>query len=115
MTVRSRSIEALLDQFPGCMDTTTIIEELQNVADRLGLEVRAEKGNFRGGRCIVGDEELIMLNKRHQPETQLVVMAEALRDAPLDTIYLKPVVRQALEETWADIDAASEEASHVDG
>jgi hypothetical protein len=96
------------------MDTTTIIEELEDVAERLGFDVRAEKGNFRGGRCIVGGEELIMLNKRHQPETQLVVMAEALRDAPLDTIYLKPAVRQALEETWAARDAASEEAPHAD-
>ncbi len=96
------------------MDTTTIIEELEDVAERLGFDVRAEKGNFRGGRCIVGGEELIMLNKRHQPETQLVVMAEALRDAPLDTMYLKPAVRQALEETWAARDAASEEASHAD-
>lgn len=97
------------------MDTSTIIEELEGVANRLGFEVRTEKGNFRGGRCIVGGEELIMLNKRHQPETQLVVLAEALRDAPLDTIYLKPAVRQALEDTWAAIDASSEEASHVDG
>ena len=97
------------------MDTTTIIDELEDVARRLGFDVRAEKGNFRGGRCVVGEEELIMLNKRHQPETQLVVMAEALRDAPLDTIYLKPAVRQALEDTWAQLDAASEEASHVDG
>lgn len=105
---------ALLDQFIICMDTTSILEELEDVAGRLGFEVRSEKGNFRGGRCIVAGEELIMLNKRHQPETQLVVMAEALRDAPLDTIYLKPVVREALEDTWAAVDAASEEAPHAD-
>jgi hypothetical protein len=97
------------------MDTTTVLEELEDVAGRLGFEVRIEKGNFRGGRCIMGGEELIMLNKRHQPETQLVVMAEALREAPLDTIYLKPAVRRALEDTWAQLDAASEEASHAEG
>jgi hypothetical protein len=96
------------------MDTTTIIEELEDAAERLGFDVRAEKGNFRGGRCVVGGEALIMLNKRHPPETQLVVMAEALRDAPLDTIYLKPAVREALEDTWAALDAAPEEASHAD-
>jgi hypothetical protein len=93
------------------MKTTTIIEELEDAAQRLGFEVRAEKGNFRGGRCVVDGEEFIMLNKRHQPETQLVVMSKALRDAPLDTIYLKPAVREALEDTWAAVDAASEEAS----
>jgi hypothetical protein len=37
-----------------------------------------------------------------------------LRDAPLDTIYLKPAVRQALEDTWAQLDAEAEEASHVE-
>jgi hypothetical protein len=96
------------------MDTTTIIDELEDVAERLGFEVRAEKGNFRGGRCTVGETDLIMLNKRHHPERQLIVMAEALRDAPLDTIYLKPAVRQALEDTWAALDAPPEEASHAD-
>ncbi len=95
------------------METTTIIEELEDVAERLGLAVRAEKGNFRGGRCVVGEQEIIMLNKNHLPETQLVVFANALREAPLDTIYLKPAVRTALEEAWALDDAPSEEAPHV--
>jgi len=93
-----------------CMDTVAVIEELKDVAARLGVEVRTEPGNFRGGRCVVDDEEIIMLNENDLPETQLVVLAEALREAPLDTIYLKPAVRRALEAAWAD--AASAEASH---
>lgn len=97
------------------MNTTTILEELEDVAHRLGFEVRTEKGNFRGGRCVVGNEEIIMLNKHHLPETQLVVLAEALKEAPLETIYLKPAVRRALEEAWAEEDDSSEEAPHVDG
>ena len=92
------------------MDTTAIIEELEGVAARLGVEVRSAPGNFRGGRCVVGDEEIIMLNENDLPETQLVVLAEALREAPLDPIYLKPAVRRALEDAWAE--AASAEASH---
>jgi hypothetical protein len=51
-----------------------------------------------------------MLNTNDLPETQLVVLAEALRDAPLDTIYLKPAVRRALEEAWAE--HMSAEAPH---
>lgn len=100
-----------------CMDTAAVIEELEGVASRLGIEVRSEPGNFQGGRCIVDGEEIIMLNDHDLPETQLVVLAEALRDAPLDTIYLKPAVRRAMEEAWRDRDEAdneSEEASHVD-
>lgn len=99
------------------MDTSAIIEELEGVAGQLGIEVRSEPGNFDGGRCVVEGEEIIMLNDHDLPETQLVVLAEALRGAPLDTIYLKPAVRRALEETWREIDEAddeSQEASRVD-
>lgn len=101
------------------MDTKQIIDELKQAAYQLGYEVRVEKGNFRGGQCSVVGESIIMLNKRHLPETQLAVLAEALRDAPLDTIYLKPAVREALETIWADHDAAAatedaEEATHAE-
>lgn len=92
------------------MDIAAIIEELEGVAGRLGMEVRSAPGNFRGGRCVVGGDDIIMLNDNDLPETQLVVLAEALREAPFDTIYLKPAVRRALEDAWADADAA--EAPH---
>ncbi len=94
------------------MDTAAIIEELEGVARRLGVEVRSEPGNFRGGRCVVDGDEMIMLNDNDLPETQLMVLAEALREAPLDTIYLKPAVRRALEEAWAQAESA--EAAHGD-
>jgi len=89
------------------MDTKQVIDELEQAARQLGFEVRHEKGNFRGGRCQKGDTELIMLNKRHLPETQLAVLAEALRDVPVDTVYLKPAVREALEAVWAEHSAAA--------
>lgn len=83
------------------MKTEQIIEELKKAAAQLGFEVRTEKGNFRGGRCIVAGEEIIMLNKRHLPEAQLVVLANSLRDLPMDGVFLRPAVRSALEEAWS--------------
>lgn len=82
------------------MKTDQIVEELKRAAAQLGFEVRTEKGNFRGGRCKVGDEEIIMLNKRHVSEVQLLILAASLRDLPVDEIFLKPTVRAALEEAW---------------
>lgn len=82
------------------MKTEQILEELKKAAAQLGFEVRTEKGNFRGGRCIVAGEEIIMLNKRHLPEAQLVVLADSLRNLPIDGVFLRPAVRSALEEAW---------------
>lgn len=97
------------------MKTTTVINELEQAARQLGFEVRTEKGNFRGGRCTVEGESIIVLNKRHLPETQLMVLANALRGLPVDTVYLKPAVREALEEAWEAHDARPEGAAHADG
>lgn len=82
------------------MKTQAIVKELEEVARQLGLGVRKGKGNFKGGRCIVGGEEMVVLNKHHVPEVHLGILAEALRDMPTDTIDMKPAVRKALEETW---------------
>ncbi|WP_022835694.1 hypothetical protein [Salisaeta longa] len=94
------------------MKPTTILQELKQAAEQLGMEVRTEKGNFRGGRCTVAGTPVIMLNKRHMPEVRLRILADALRDAPLDTIYLKPSVRDALEEAWEQLETPPE-ATHA--
>lgn len=82
------------------MKTQHIVEELKKAAEQLGLQVRVDRGNFRGGRCTVAEDEMIVLNRRHLPEAHLIILAESLRDLPTDTIFLRPAVREALEEAW---------------
>lgn len=96
------------------MKTEQIVEELKKAAEQLGYRVRTEKGNFKGGRCVVGDENIIMLNKRHLPRLQLVVLAQSLRELPIDDVFLRPAVRAALEDVWQrnesfEVDAADGE------
>jgi hypothetical protein len=83
------------------MKIVQIVKELEEAAEQLGYNVRREKGNFRGGLCMREDEEFLMLNKRHTPEVHLAVLADALREADLDSVYLRPAVRAALEDAWA--------------
>ncbi len=77
-----------------------MIKELEQAVRQLGVPVRRERGSFRGGICVRNDETLMMLNKNHPPEAHLAVLAQALSALPVDTIYLKPVVRKALEDAW---------------
>ncbi|PIQ63432.1 MAG: hypothetical protein COV99_02790 [Bacteroidetes bacterium CG12_big_fil_rev_8_21_14_0_65_60_17] len=83
------------------MKTTQIVKELEGAVEQLGLRVRRETGNFRGGPCVRNEEALLMLNRRHPPEIHLAVLADALQDLPVDTIFLRPAVRRALEDAWA--------------
>ena len=82
------------------MKSSQIAKELEDAARQLDVRVRREKGNFRGGYCIRSGEEILMLNRQHPPETQVAVLAEALKNLPVDSVYLRPAVRQALEEAW---------------
>lgn len=82
------------------MKPEQLIRELEAELGKMGVRVRREKGNFKGGWCVVNDEECIMVNKRHTPEAQFAVLADAIRSLPLDNVYIKPKVRSALEEQW---------------
>lgn len=83
------------------MKVEHVVEELKQVAQRLGFQVRTERGGFRGGRCTVSGEDVIVLNRLHIPELQISILAESLREADLEGVYVKPSVRRALEEAWA--------------
>lgn len=82
------------------MKSVQIAKELEEAARQLDVRVRKEKGNFRGGYCIRKGEEILMLNRQHPPEIQVAVLAGALKNLPIESVYLKPAVRQALEEAW---------------
>ena len=92
------------------MKPEKIVDELEDVLTRMGVRVRREKGNFKGGWCIINDEQCLVINKRHSPEIQLSIVAECMRALPHESVYLKPSVRDALEEQWASrsVDVASD-------
>lgn len=83
------------------MKTEYIVQELRKAVEQLGVGVRLEQGRFRGGPCTIGAEEMLILNKRHPAEMHLGILAEYLRHQPTDSLYLRPAVRAALEQAWA--------------
>ena len=98
------------------MKTATVVKELEEAVRQLGVRVRHERGAFRGGRCRVGDEEVVVLNRGLPPERHLAVLADCLRALDADGVYLRPAVRAALEDAWAraDADAPDDDALDVD-
>ncbi len=82
------------------MKAEQIVRELEDVARQLGVDVRLERGSFRGGLCLIDDEKVIVLNKRQPAESRLAILAESLRTLPVDSVFMRPAVRQALESSW---------------
>ncbi len=84
------------------MKTERIVKELEALTEQLGIKVRREAGRFRGGRCIVHGEACLLLNKQHPAEIHLNLLAECLRTLPVDTVFVRPSVRVALEHAWVE-------------
>lgn len=83
------------------MKPSAVVAAFEDALGRLGVRVRRERGGFRGGLCVVEGTPTVVLNKLHPPETQAVVLADAIREhGGADELYLTPSVRQALDDAW---------------
>lgn len=88
------------------MKPPAVATALEEALRQLGVRVRRERGTFRGGLCAVEGESVVVLNRLHPPEAQVAVLAGALREhGGVDELYLRPAVRDALEDAWAQADA----------
>jgi len=75
-----------------------IIQELKSLASQLGAEVRFEKGNFKGGYCILKDSKVIVINKFTNLQRKVMILSMALKELGVDEIYLTPRLREIIDE-----------------
>lgn len=77
------------------------------VAEQIGLTVRVEMGDFDGGICTVKEKRVILINRRHPLAKRVHVMAKALNQAGLDDVFLKPALREAIEDELATVNVGA--------
>lgn len=75
-----------------------IIDELKQVASQLGISVRFEKGDFKGGFCIVKENKIIVINKFANTQRKATILATALKELGVDDIYINPRLREIIDE-----------------
>jgi hypothetical protein len=75
-----------------------ILQELKAVADQLGATVRFEKGDFKGGYCIVRDKKVIVINKMTNLQRKVMILSIALKELGIESIYVVPRIREVIEE-----------------
>ena len=75
-----------------------IIQELKSLAAQLGAEVRFEKGDFKGGYCILKENKVIVINKLANLQRKVVILSMALKELGIDQLYLTPKVREIIDE-----------------
>jgi hypothetical protein len=87
------------------MDQDAIIDELEELAKRFGIQIRYEPikqdedlVRVAGGLCLLRGEYVLIINSKTAVIDKIRTFAEALRHFDLDQIYIKPAVRELLEK-----------------
>ena len=79
-----------------------ILQDLKALAAQLGAKVRFEKGDFKGGYCILKESKVIVINKLTNLERKVMILSAAMKELGVDKIYLTPKIREFIDE-MADI------------
>ena len=79
-----------------------ILQELKDLAARVGLEVREEKllreigYQVRSGCCRVREKNLLFLDRELPPASRMEILLEELSRCDLGEVYVSPELRRIL-------------------
>ncbi len=84
------------------MNDEILLSQFEELAERLEILVRDENINLEesftaGGLCRVDGKYILILNSKATINEKIQVMIKTLQQFDLDTIYVKPVLRELLE------------------
>jgi hypothetical protein len=87
------------------MDDHTTLMLLEELADKLGIPIRYDKiksdedeSVISGGLCRVSGDLVIIINSRITTRNKIQALVEALRHFDLSGVYVRPALRELLEE-----------------
>jgi hypothetical protein len=83
------------------MNYLHIIGELEEIVKQLGIQLRYEKGDFDGGYCILKDQKVLVVNKRLHEMRKASMLAQALAEIGIDSVFIKPATREYIEDEAA--------------
>ena len=78
------------------MKTKDIIKEFEMLAEQVGIKVIKDTGSFKGGFCILNDEEVIVINKNRPLEQHIRQLSESFSKMETNQIFIKPILRDLI-------------------
>ena len=76
----------------------SILQDLKQLAQEMGAKVRFERGDFKGGYCILREDKTIVINKLSTLQKKVMILTAALKDLGIKEHYIQPRIREIIEE-----------------
>jgi len=78
------------------MNNEIILQELENICCKLGLNLRYEVGDFIGGLCRIDEEQLIIINKKLPIDKKIKLIAKEISTLNFEDIFILPAVKEII-------------------
>lgn len=78
-----------------------LLRELELVAEKLGIQTIYDTFEGKGGGCRVIENRYVVINSRLADRIKAELFLKALAELPIDEIYIKPEIRELLEQARA--------------
>ena len=79
------------------MDSTTLLQEFEDLAERMSIRVRYGKLDGDGGLCRYRDRYHIVINKKLDTDSRINLLGRAFSEFPLENVFLIPAMREAID------------------
>ncbi|MFH0786322.1 MAG: hypothetical protein V2B13_01775 [Pseudomonadota bacterium] len=91
------------------MNTEYLLNQLEELAGRLGIGIRyenvnVEESSLAGGFCRIKEKYVLIIQPRATINEKVRIITEALKTFPLGDIYVKPALRELIEAVSDDHD-----------
>ncbi len=80
------------------MDDSILLQELESLAAGLDIEVRYDDFEGQGGLCHYGGRSYLIVNHELNTGARVHLLCRALSRLPLDTVFIRPQVREQIEK-----------------
>jgi len=75
-----------------------LMVDLREIANQMGARVRFERGDFKGGYCIIKEDKTIVINKFSPLQKKVMILTSALKELGVEDVYLTPKLREIINE-----------------
>lgn len=87
------------------MDDGTLLDQLEELAGKLGIEIRygnigVEDSRRMGGLCRVQGKYFLIMHSRLTVKEKIGVIVKTLKGFEIGDVFVRPVIRELLDKSW---------------
>ena len=79
-----------------------LLDDFIELGHKFDIEIIQDKGDFNGDSCMLFADNVVVINKHKPLEQRLHILANFFSKMNLDNVYIKPVLRDLIDNIGLD-------------